>query len=224
MQTWGCYEVGRAPYIQGKKNPNPDWKQLGLGQTIYFHIICSFMPVTNVLRLCEASTKDGLGSIHSITHHTEVHMYSYDPMLMHVSPSPSCSLQCGQKAEVLGLLSCRLQSRLLFIQLLSLLRKAGLPCACQHMQSEAKEQWYQLRMWHLPLSTSSQNTQTSALDCCMQQTGVKHQLCVKLLTHIKNSSGQEPFFLLCICTMTSVSRQGFLKKPPFLKNTNSTLL
>lgn len=194
MQTWDCYEVEGVVHIQEKKI---SWtqKHLDLGQKIYFHIICSFIPVTNVLRLCDMSDKDGFGSIHSISLHTvstRVLLWAHADVF--ASPSPSCSPQRGQKAEVLGFLSCRLQSRLLFTQFLSLLRKAGWSCAYEPMQSESKEQWYQQRMYHLSLSTSPQNTQTSALKCCMQQIGVKHQLCPKLLIHTKNSSGQEPFF------------------------------
>lgn len=69
MQTWDCYEVEGVVHIQEKKISQTQ-KHLGLGEIIYFHIICSFIPVTNVLRLCEVSDKDGFGSIHSISLHT----------------------------------------------------------------------------------------------------------------------------------------------------------
>lgn len=106
------------------------WKHLGLGQTIYFHIIHSFILVTNVLRLCKMSAKEGYGPIHSISLYTgSTCVLLWTHANVYVSLSPSCSLQCGQKEKVLGFLSCRLQSRLLFTQLLHLPRK-GRPPLC----------------------------------------------------------------------------------------------
>lgn len=164
--------------------------------------------------MCEESTKDGFGFIYSLSLRCTSHTGSTCVLLWlhadaYVSPSPSCTMQCGQKAKVWGsaLADCNPDCFSLN-SLVSLGRQA-----CQHMQSEAKEQRYLLGMYHLPLSTSSQNTQTSALKCCVQQTGVKHQLCLKLLIHTKFFRAGA-LFLLSVCTvfttMASVSWLGLL--------------
>lgn len=104
----------------------------------------------------------------------------------------------------------------------------SLPCTCQHMQK-----WWRavtakgVPSPHCPISTSSQSTRTPALECCIQQSGVKCQLCLKLLIQIKtsqekgNSLEQEPF-LLCICTVLTTVHTCFTAElTRFLKNTSS---
>lgn len=80
---------------------------------------------------------------------------------------------------------------------------------------------------HCPISTFPQSTRTSAFQCCIQQSGVKCQWCLKLLIQIKtspekgNPSGQEPF-LLCICTvLTTVDICFTAGLAQFLKHTCS---
>lgn len=133
--------------------------------------------------------------------------------------SPSCSLQCVKNVKVLGLTSWRLQSRLLFTQLLCLTWHQ----VCPAPASTCNQKWWRavtakgVPSPHCPISTSSQSTRTPALECCIQQSGVKCQLCLKLLIQVAKRKGilwdRSPFcfvFAQCLLQCTPVSQLSLL--------------
>lgn len=128
----------------------------------------------------------------------EIHAYSYEPMLTFTCLQAAvCNVLRRKKLWGSSFADCNPDCFPLN-SLVSLGRKV-----CLVPQSEAKEQKYLLRMYYIPLSTSFQNIQTSVLECCMQQTGVKNHQYPKLLIHTNNISGQEPLFcsLSALCLL-----------------------
>lgn len=171
--------------------------------------------------MCEESTKDGFGAIYSLS----LHMGSTCVLLWihadaYVSPSPSCTMQCGQKAKVWGsaLADCNPDCFSLN-SLVSLGRQACQAYAIRSQRTAIPARYVPSSPFHL--FSKHPNISSKVL----RATDRSETSAVSEATNPhKILQGRSPFFALClhsvyyngICFMAGLA--------PFLKNTNSTLL